>query len=90
MMLMGRIIASSLVIGNSDHWVDLDYKTPIPYVPLPLVSRSVLTSSILKYPLSHPTGDVPINPKGLYQRLNNKPRAIRFLPSFRAWRCDRS
>jgi hypothetical protein len=29
-MLMGRIITSSLVIGNSDHRVDLDYKTLIP------------------------------------------------------------
>jgi hypothetical protein len=30
MMLMERIITSSLVVGNSDHWVDLDYKTLIP------------------------------------------------------------
>jgi hypothetical protein len=30
MMLMERIITSSLVIGNCDHRVDLDYKTTIP------------------------------------------------------------
>jgi hypothetical protein len=28
-MLMERIVTSSLVVGNSDHWVDLDYKTTI-------------------------------------------------------------
>jgi hypothetical protein len=30
MMLMGRIITSSLVIGNSDYWIDPNYKTLIP------------------------------------------------------------
>jgi hypothetical protein len=88
MTLMERIITSSLVVSNSNYRVDPDYKTLIPYVPLPLVSRSMLTSSILKHPLSHSTRDLPINPKGLYQRLNNRSCSIRFLPSLRAWRCD--
>jgi hypothetical protein len=30
MILMRRIITSSLVIGNCDYRVDLDYKTPVP------------------------------------------------------------
>lgn len=85
--LTKRTIASGMASCNSHTRSDPDYETHttqvIPFDPYTMR----LTISIIQYPHPLPYRDIPTRPPRLHQRVFDRSRSVRILPSIRSWGC---